>query len=197
MIGYDREVNDWYCEPAWAVEALAAYIDFNGQAIWDPAAGGGTIPAVFADAGNSTIASDIVDRGAPDVQIHDFLGCEQAPLFVSTSARLSIITNPPYKHSEAFIRRALPLIDHRLAVLVPTAFLASRARFDLFTLFPPSDVLVFCERPSMPPGAKIAELGPKAFKGGMTDFIWLIWTRPHDRETRMRWIEPRQKAERA
>jgi hypothetical protein len=44
----------------------------------------------------------------------------------------------------------------------------------------------------------IAELGDKAFRGGITDFCWIVWSRPHDRETRVRWLpaKPITKGER-
>ena len=184
--GYERDPDDWYCEPTWAVELLFQNIDFDEQTIWDPACGGGNIPRVAAEYGFDTLGTDKVDRGFEGVRIADFLttefvDCELPP-------RLSVVTNPPYKLTEQFIRRAMTLVDHRIAVLVPVSFMASKARFELFTETPPSDVLILCKRPSMPPGHKIAAMGDKAFKGGMVDFCWIVWTRPHDRETRVRWV---------
>lgn len=198
--GYDRVRDDWYVEPSWAVEALINAVDFMDNWIWDPACGLGTIPEAFAARRHPIIASDIVDRGySRFAEECDFLE-PGVPLFVKPGQRVSIVTNPPYGRllpgmprgdtmAERFIRKALTVIDHRLAVLVPVSFLASGYRLKLFQEFPPSDVLVLSDRPSMPPGEKIAELADRAFKGGTTDFVWIVWTRPHDRETRTRWIE--------
>lgn len=99
-----------------------------------------------------------------------------------------MVTNPPFKLAEQIVRRMLNLADHRVCVLQQLSFLASRGRQALFAEFPPSDVLVLSQRPSMPPGHLIAEMGDKAFRGGTTDFCWIVWTKPHDRETRTRWL---------
>lgn len=191
---YARAADDWYVEPRWCVEQLADAIDFDGRYIWDPCAGGGTIPAVFADHGLPTFASDIVERRADLLDgLHDATDtC--APLWLPVGARVSVVTNPPFKFAEIITRRMLDLADHRVCILQQLSFLASAARYRLFSEFPPSDILILSKRPSMPPGALIAELGDKAFRSGTTDFCWIGWTKPHDRETRVRWLAPREAA---
>lgn len=185
---YERAAGDWYVEPRWCVEQLADAINFAGTLIWDPANGGGTIPRVFEDRGFRSIGSDIADRGDPYVVAPvDFLTCDDNEV-VHENASFSIVTNPPFKLAEAFCRRALALPTYKVAILQQLSFLSSRGRQALFRDFPPSDILVLSHRPSMPPGALIADLGDKAFRGGTTDFCWIIWTKPHDRETRTRWL---------
>lgn len=188
---YERAADEWYVEPRWCVEQLLDAIDFCGDWIWDPCCGGGTIPdAMRAKGHNFVLASDIVDRGYHRFDgVHDATA-EGCPSFVKPGMRLSIATNPPFKIAETLVRRWLPLVDRRLAILQSLQFLASRGRYRLFTEFPPSEVLVLSQRPSMPPGHLISEMGDKAFKGGTTDFCWIVWTKPHDRETRVRWLEP-------
>lgn len=56
-----RAANDWYIEPAEAVEALLRVERFSGLS-WDPACGIGTIPNVMEAAGFDVGGSDIVDR---------------------------------------------------------------------------------------------------------------------------------------
>jgi hypothetical protein len=189
--GYDRVADDWYVEPRWCVEALADAVDFRDYAVWDPCCGGGTIPQVFRQRGGRlTLATDIVDRGYEHFdEVHDATRAS-SPSCLPPSLRCSIVFNPPFSLAEKIARRMMTLADHRIAMLQQLSFLASRARHALFTEFPPSDILILSRRPSMPPGEKIAELGERAFKGGTTDFCWIIWTRPHDRETRVRWILP-------
>lgn len=189
VAAYDRAAHDWYVEPRWCVEQLADAVDFAGHAIWDPCAGGGTIPKTFRDRGLLTYASDVVARWDGIDGIHDATE-ESLPLFIPSGVRLSIVKNPPFKLAEQITRRMLALADHRVCVLQQLSFLASAGRHRLFTEFPPSDVLILSRRPSMPPGAMIEEMGSKAFKGGTNDFCWIVWTRPHDRETRTRWLSP-------
>ena len=190
---YERAADDWYVEPRWCVEQLADAIPFApGSYVWDPCCGGGTIPAVFADrlGQHMVFGSDIVDRGYPH-----FIGTWDATAFgcpnrITPMMRLNIVTNPPFKLAEAIARRALSLADGRVCLLQQLSFLASAARYRLFSEFAPSDVLILSKRPSMPPGVMIQEMGDRAFKSGTTDYCWIVWTNPHDRETRVRWLAP-------
>jgi hypothetical protein len=188
---YTRAADDWYVEPRWCVELLADAMDFARHAIWDPCAGGGTIPSVFSARGYFTYASDIVRREGARLNALWDATAEGSPTRLPTGARVSVVTNPPFKDAEKVARRMLALADHRVCILQQLSFLASAARYKLFAEFPPSDVLILSKRPSMPPGHLIAEMGDKAFKGGTTDFCWIVWTKPHDRETRVRWLAPK------
>lgn len=185
---YARADNDWYVEPIWCVEALADALEFPGN-IWDPCCGSGTIPSIFAKRGFTVHGTDIVERWKHQSGFWDATQ-SGTPDCIKPGIRLNVVTNPPFKMAETITRRMLPLIDYRLAVLQQLSFLASKARHSLFTEFLPSDVLILSRRPSMPPGHLIEEMGDKAFKGGTTDFCWIVWTKPHDRETRVRWLYP-------
>jgi hypothetical protein len=187
---YERAEGSWYVEPKWCVEQLADAISFDDCWIWDPCCGGGSLIEVFEQRRRFTIATDLVDRGFPRFDgVHDALS-SAAPMVVSPSMKISVVTNPPFERTEELVRRLISMVDHRLAILQKVSFLASQVRFKLFEEFPPSDVLILSRRPSMPPGAMIAEMGDNAFRGGKTDYCWVVWTRPHDRETRLRWLAP-------
>lgn len=88
-----RREDDFYAtgEP----EALRALLARDGAriaslgAVWEPAAGAGDMVRVIRDTGLRCIASDIVDRGCPDVELRSYYDYSQAPARV-------IITNPPY-----------------------------------------------------------------------------------------------------
>ena len=212
-----RHPYDWYVEEEWVtrqlIEALGNFRKdlLGGLDIWDPACGLGTIPGAFADFGAFSGAnhtgrlwlSDIVDRvdaervaGARhSFFAADFLELEQAP------AKCSIVCNPPYsyrKHaglliSEAFARHALRLTAMRVCLLVPNKWLASQSRWRLFSDHPPQAVLHLTQRPSMPPGDRIAALGSRAHRGGMVDYCWVVWdvTRPTaPGHTRTIWLPP-------
>ncbi len=187
--GYARAADDWYVEPQWCVEQLADAIDFERRTlIWDPCCGRGTIPAAFRVKGYIAAGSDIVDRGCEHfLGVHDVLA-ESYPVSLVECSDVAAVTNPPFKIAEAIARHLLSKPLRRVAILQQLSFLASRGRQALFTDYPPSDVLVLSQRPSMPPGHMIADMGDRAFRGGTTDFCWIVWTRPHDRETRTRWL---------
>lgn len=205
-----RHPLDWYVDEAWCAEQLAIALDAfaleksEGLAIWDPCCGlGNTLQAAW-ELGCHIFGSDLVDNFAwvnfPD----DFVGL-RVPLFKSadflsqTDAPMpcSIICNPPYSYvkgiAEAFARHALTLSSRRVAILMPSKWLASQARYQLFTDHPPQAVLHLCQRPSMPPGDMIVAMGKRAFAGGMTDYCWIVWdvkrpTMPG--QTRTIWLPP-------
>lgn len=209
-----RHPLDWYVEEQWCTEQVIEAIGFDGEiedgaAIWDPACGMGNVLAAFQGLDNEhyVIGSDVVDNvdctqfmpnghglNAPDeFFIADFLALEKAP-----AERCTIFSNPPYSYRkgilEAFVRQALRLATHKVCMIVPNKWLASQTRFRLFMRdHVPSHVLHYCQRPSMPPGDRIALMGNRAFRGGMIDYACVVWdaqgaTEPGD--TRTIWLPP-------
>lgn len=203
-----RHPLDWYVDEAWCAEQLAIALDgfalekAEGLAVWDPCCGmGNTLQAAFYR-GLPVIGTDLVDNLARDnfmpgdggafyFETRDFLEAKAAPV------DCSIICNPPYSYikgiAEAFARHALALSSRRVAILMPSKWLASQARYQLFTDHPPQAVLHLCQRPSMPPGDRIAAMGSRAFSGGMTDYCWIVWDvkRPTAAgQTRTIWLPP-------
>jgi len=78
-----------------------------------------------------------------------------------------VIGNPPYKHAELHLRRALALTKN-VAFLLRLGFLSSRRRIPLFADHPPAEVIVLSERPS--------------FTGGGTDasdYAVIVWREGH------------------
>lgn len=203
----DRHPHDWYVEQLWVVRALMAHIEFDhDMAIWDPACGLGTIPEAFTAAGYMCQGTDIAYRGLRDVLWfgqHDFLG-DQVHMMEHWSLLGSIVSNPPFSYrediAEKFVRRALILARDYVAMLLPLKWRASEKRFQFFEDHPPAQILVFCDRPSMPPGDKLDALDEKgrhtAWARGKVDYAWFIWTpRQPATPTIIRSIKPRAAAQ--
>lgn len=201
-----RHPLDWYVDEFWCADQLALALDDfaiegeEGLSIWDPCCGMGNTLLAAHDRGIVCYGSDLVEN----VVYRNFGGF--APMmftpgdFLETAAApapCSMIFNPPYSYKkgilEAFVRRALSLTSRRVCILVPSKWLAAQARYQLFTDHPPQAVLHLCQRPSMPPGDRIAALGKRAFRGGMIDYCWIVWdvTRPTaPGQTRTLWLPP-------
>lgn len=207
----DRHPWDWYVEQHWVTEALADRVDLGGGTIADPCCGMGMIPDVFAARGHHVIASDIENRGSHhQIGSCDFLDRHPEWLIkrYSNVRRLSFVFNSPYSYqggqkvtalAERFVRRALQIADAKVCALLPVKWLASEGRYRLFAEHAPEAIHIFCERPSMPPGNIIAELGKKAWKRGKVDYCWIVWdarARPMF-GTPTFWIPPRAKEARA
>lgn len=187
---HPRAPYDWYVEPRWTVEALFDHHPMLGT-VGDPACGMGTIPETARQRGFPVVACDIVDRGYEHLTaVADFLVDHSQ--FVGVE---NIVSNIPYSYrpgiADAFVLQALALRPATLAVLVPVNWLAGQSRFDLFMRHPPSRILYFSERPSMPPGHRIADMGSRAFKNGRVNYCWIIWNSEGGETTEASWIPPR------
>ena len=117
--------NDTYETPPEAVQALLE-CEALPKRLWEPCCGPGAIVKYLRNAGYTVQASDIVDYGCPDSFVGDFLDGSTLP----PGAFDGIITNPPFKHADAMIRRMLAL-THRVYILQRLLFLEGVGRSDL------------------------------------------------------------------
>ena len=92
--------------------------------VWEPAAGRGAIVDVLEHEGVQVVASDLVDYGRYPGGI-DFLMEQSPPIGVS-----AILTNPPYKLADQFVRHGLNLVP-TVIVLLRLAYLEGSRRSDL------------------------------------------------------------------
>lgn len=211
-----RHPWDWYVDESWCAERLietlhgplcGGYEDwFAGDLIWDPCCGMGNTLRPFLNLGMWVAGSDIEKRTDDALFLfeHDFIG-DQASL-LDRRPETSIVFNPPYSNqdgrkvrglAEKFIRKAIALEANTICALLPTKWLASEGRHRLFNEHVPRFVMILSERPSMPPGDVVEQLGKKAFRRGKVDYMWVVWDRHVDLEpgdTRTIWIAPRAKA---
>lgn len=99
----DRK-DDLYETPPDAVFALLKHMPIQ-EPVWEPCAGRGAISRILIQYGHTVTAQDLCSHAGADEYITpriDFLMETVAP------ARL-IITNPPYKLADEFVRRGLYL----------------------------------------------------------------------------------------
>lgn len=184
---------DFFPTPPWATRALCEEvlwpqidIDLRDMDVLEPACGGGDMARPLAEYFRSVRATDCHDYGYGEQ--HDFLMPylpSPRPYYPSSPPHW-IVTNPPFRLGEQFIRRALDIASHGVAMLVRTAFLESRERHKIFSEMPPAIVAQFVERVPMVKG----RLDAKA--SSATAYCWIVWMQgQHD--TRMRWIPPCRK----
>lgn len=173
--GYLREKDDFFPTPERATRALLDVETFTG-AIWEPACGDGAISRLLAEAGYTTVDSDLINRGFGETGI-DFL-MEWQP------RAPNIITNPPFKLAVPFVRKALELTTNKVAMLLKIAFLEGVERAELFKASPLARVLVFSRRLAFVPGNKQRALDG----GGMMAFAWFVWDHAHVGAPTIGWL---------
>lgn len=184
-VKYEADPHQFYREPRFCVEQLFENLSFGDSLIYDPACGKGNILDVAKAKGHSTVGSDIVDR----FPAHRFFPAnfiKQSKFPKPVDQPLSIICNPPYGTVDGvpfmanrFVKKALASIDfYRAAFLVPIEFACGQERYgEIYSKRAPSHVLYCSQRPSMPPGLAVEEMGDDAYRGGMADYCWIVWTR--------------------
>ena len=104
----DREAEDFYPTPPYAVEELLKREVFSGN-IWECACGEGHLSKIFTDAGYNVKSTDLMDRGFGENGI-DFLSID------NLQWNGDVITNPPYKYAQGFCEKALQIIPDGMKV---------------------------------------------------------------------------------
>lgn len=171
--GYERVDNDWYTEPRWLVDALLDVEPLAGVS-WDPSCGGGNIPKAVRARDRACWGSDIADRG---------FGTTGLDFFEAQATADNIITNPPYRTIEPYIRRALDKTTGKVCVLARLAFLEGMKRREMFRTTPLARVWVSSRRASMPPGGSNVEA-----KGGAIAYGWFVFEHGHVGAPSVGWV---------
>jgi hypothetical protein len=176
---------DDFPTPPWSTRALCEWLeanvgDLSGLCVREPAANRGYMVRPLSEYFANVEASDVHDYGA-GYPVQDYLFG-----FLPEQTNWTI-TNPPFRLAEQFIQRALETSDRGVAMIVRSAFLEGKARFEnLFSNTPPHYVLQFVERAPMCKG----KVDPKV--SSATSYSWLVWLTDEieKADTRLRWIAP-------
>jgi hypothetical protein len=163
---------DFFPTPPWAARAggeLISRLDPGGPwTCWEPACGEGHMMHGLKDYFGQVAGSDIHPYGAGAV--FDFIG--DAPINGDLpGGRWDwIVTNPPFRDGEAFVRAALPRARRGVAMLLRLVFLEGGGRWPLFYGDTPLAVCApFAERVPMVKG----RYDPSA--SSATAYAWFIW----------------------
>lgn len=176
----DRQANDFYPTPPIVTKALLDREEFPDDVL-EPCAGAGHMVEVLTRSGSVVLANEPYPRGAfqPDLQT-DFL---TAPADYWWSCG-SLVTNPPYKQAEQFIRRAIEVGFEKHAWLLRFQFIEGGRRFHLFRDHPPRRIWVFSRR------VQVSERGLENPFGGMIVYAWFVWEKGYQGHPELRWIGP-------
>lgn len=177
---------DFFPTPPWATRALCEWIDRSidpaSETVWEPACGAGHMAKTLAEYFGKVRASDIHDYGYGEID--DFLLPRPDP-----GAWRWIITNPPFRLAAEFCQRATQYSKYGVAMLVRSAFLEGKERYEtLFKPNPPSIILQFVERVPMVKGRCPADATTA------TSYSWIVWRKSmFEQSTVFGWIPPCRK----
>ena len=189
---------DYFPTPPWATRALCEWIDTQTArlptwSVWEPACGEGHMARPLGEYFRFVTATDVHDYSATyadQARVGDFLLTWDHSPMIQAHGVDWIVTNPPFRLAQEFIATAHAIAKHGIAMLVRSAFLESRERYEnLFAKTPPSDILQFVERVPMHKGVLAADASTA------TAYCWLVWFFPAncavgDGVPRFHWIAP-------
>lgn len=171
-----RAENDFYATDPIAIEGLMK-IEKLAYDIWEPACGMGHLAEPLVKAGYHVTATDLIDRGYGNGGV-DFLK-QTGFIFCG-----DIITNPPYKLAEKFIRHGLEIIPegYKLCLFMKLTFLEGKRRQELFKEYPPKRVWVSSSR------INCATNGNFEGTSSMMAQAWYIWEKGYQGPTTLGWF---------
>lgn len=170
-----RPPNDYYATDPKAAELLLELETFSPN-IWECACGEGHLSKVFEKAGYNVRSTDLVDRGFGTGGID----------FLSDNIQHwdgDIITNPPYRHAQLFVEKALSIISPGMKVVMflRVQFLEGKRRKKMYEKHPPKVVYISSSR------LRCAKNGE--FKGSSAvAFAWFVWVKGFRGEPVIRWF---------
>ena len=169
----EREKDDFYPTPAWAVEELLKREVFVGD-IWECACGEGDISEVFIKKGFQVHSTDLIDRDYGN----------QEDFFVSDYVADNIVTNPPYKLALEFVLKSKKQSRNKIAMFLKTVWLESDSRYEMFQdkEFPLKTVYQFSKRVSL------YKNGVKMKNSGMIAYAWFVWDKDYVGKPTIEWI---------
>lgn len=165
-----REKDDFYATPPLCTHALLnveinlIHGVFKGPSVWEPCAGDGAILRVLWERNIEVVATDLVQRGACESRI-DFL-MERKPLAPN------IITNPPFKLANQFVRHAFDIGIEYMAMLLPASFPNSEKSAKTFDIWKPARIHALGWRPDFTGQGKPT-----------MRCSWFVWQRGDPKET--------------
>lgn len=171
-----RQCNDFYATEPIAIKVLLEKETFSN--VWECASGQGHLADELQKNNILARKSDIVDM-TDDTEILDFLSDD------ITEWEGDIITNPPFKHSQQFVEKALDIIPigNKVAMFLKLSFLESVSRKKLFDRKDLKLVLIPRHRINC---AKNGDF--QKYKSSAVCYAWFIFEKGYNKLPTIDWI---------
>ena len=157
----ERQHEDFYATDPLAAEELVKLEKLNN--VWECACGTGELSKVFEKYGLLGKSTDLIDRG---------YGKQLDFLKYGGSWNGDIVTNPPYKFADEFIRKAILVSSttSKIVMFLPIRYLEGAKRQNLFSKFPPTKIYVSVKRIKCAKNGDFDNTGSSA-----VCYCWYVW----------------------
>ena len=172
----ERQEVDFYATHPIAAKLLCEVESFN--TVLEPAAGAGHLSKELKKYIDFVHSSDLMDHGYGETGI-DFLTYYER-------WNGDIVTNPPYKEAEKFIRHALDIIPNgrKVAMFLKVQFLEGKARKKLFEEYPFKTMYVSSSRIMC---AKNGDFDGLKSSSAIA-YAWYVWEKGFKNDPVIKWI---------
>jgi len=170
MAKWCRKPADLYPTPTDCTYSLLPYLEPIlpvGSKVWEPACADGQMVRPLREFGYDVFATDLRPEVKGGMGGVDFLDKD----WVVQTEYDAIITNPPFKAAELFIRRSLEIAPV-VVMLLKAQFWNTSNRKALFRETKPYMELNLTWRPAF--------LEEERGKSPLMDCMWVVWVRGHD-----------------
>lgn len=192
LLNNDREDLDFYQTPSYATKTLVDYFDVKSKLIWEPMAGNGMIAKELSTKGYSVYATDIIER---KFKLNDIVDYFNVHSFGVTNDDFAVVTNPPYKYANEFLKHTLEDIKPKTCcVFLPVRYLEGKTRYnEIYSKYKPCKVLMYVQRLGCftdkdVEDGKVSERGV----GSAVAYMWLCFDRDNwsnqETKTELEWI---------
>lgn len=177
-------VLDGFHTPPVAVTSLLAHEGIHDN-VWEPAAGFHKIANVLREYDYNVFTSDIYDWSSKTHVIKDFMKWNALPKRFDGKP-VTILTNPPFKHAQAFVEQSMKLLSKgdKLCLLLRVQFLEGQKRYAMFERFPPRRIWIFSFR--LPYMRRFLYHGKET--GSTLAFAWFVFVKGYSGATEVKWI---------
>ena len=179
----DRQNEDFYATDPKSFDLFYERFMADGETIdehvWECACGDGALSKNLRLKGHRVFSTDIVSRNGEALWTLDF-----------TKSTLQyygdILTNPPYKHAQKFIERALDSVrpGNKVIMYLRLQFLEGKKRGEMYKTIPPKYVYIHSSRQNT-----YKNNDPKyKDRSSAVCFAWFVWVKGSKTEPIIRWI---------
>lgn len=192
---HERAEHDLYCTDPFAGELLLE-VEPDLDNVWECAVGMKHLANVFEKAGKLGRMSDIVNRTDDErVEIKDFLA-QSTGLLAKPIEEWDgdIVTNPPYKFAESFVRQSLKSVKdgRKVCMFLKLTFCEGQGRRELFKQYPPKTIYVSSSRLVCAMNGEFEKPNPKTGKmekqQSAVCYAWFVWEKGYKGDTILKWI---------
>ncbi|GBR72889.1 hypothetical protein NO1_0346 [Candidatus Termititenax aidoneus] len=179
---HDREMHDFYATEPKATELLLELDNFSD--VWECACGQGHMAKVLKKQGILKLATDKYNYGYG--KHYDFLASPTDKQDYISKWHGDIITNPPYKYANEFMKKALEILDcnRKLALFLPIRYLESKTRKKIFTENPPKKIWVSSSRLNCARNGDFVTFPTNS----TICYAWFIWEKGYKGKTELDWF---------